>query len=188
MFAQAAKAFYAGFKSNVFFSLKLGNMASCTAIILSMLSFYTKPRDTIYYCTVSFINYWFYKTSYHCNIYWSSFYCYLHQLLFVDCLVVYIQLGERKNVKHHSVTLWNLYKTIHSSFFAFIFKKFHVISSLYLIFIIIIIILQRNNSMKIVGIFSPWQTSPVVWGFPATCLIQGTLTWCAHKCGCKGVR
>ena len=69
MFAKAAKAFYARFKKNVFFSLKLGNMASCTAIIfLSMLSFYTKP-ETLYYCTVSFINYWFYKTSYHCNIY-----------------------------------------------------------------------------------------------------------------------
>ena len=121
-----------------------------------MLSFYTKPRDTIYYCTVSFINYWFYKTSYHCNIYWSSFYLHLHQLFicWLSCSI-HTTWASEKNVKHHSVTQWNLYKTIHSSFFVSIFKKIHVISPLYLIFIIIIIILQRNNSMKICGAIFP---------------------------------
>ena len=48
MFAQAAKAFYAGFKNNVFFSLKLGNMASCTAIIFVHVEFlYKTPRHYI---------------------------------------------------------------------------------------------------------------------------------------------
>ena len=48
MFAQAAKAFYAGFENNVFFSLKLGNMASCTGIIFVHVEFlYKTPRHYI---------------------------------------------------------------------------------------------------------------------------------------------